>query len=70
MPLFIIAFGDTLDGLGEPPPTGEEPSVLESVKGFVVMFVIIGVVSGVSGFAMVSLWTIAGERQVRCRRQR
>lgn len=65
MPLFMSTFGNTLDGLGEPPVDGEAPSVVESVKEFVVMFMVIGAVSGISGFAMVFLWSVAGERQVR-----
>lgn len=65
MPAFIVSMGGTLDGLGEPPPAGEEPSVVESVMDFIVIFLIVGIVSGVAGFAMVTLWTLAGERQVR-----
>lgn len=64
MPMFMVNFGDTLDGLGEPQDGGEMETVAESVKGFVVTFVIIGALAGASGFAMVTLWTIAGECQV------
>lgn len=64
MPLFMANFGNTLDGLGEVPADGEAESVADAVKDFIVYFVVIGAVSGISGFAMVSLWSIAGERQV------
>lgn len=63
MPIFMINMADTLDGIGEP-ADGEAETVAESVKGFVVIFVIIGVLAGLAGFAMVSLWSIAGECQV------
>ena len=64
MPLFIANFGSTLDELGEPVDETEETSILESVESFVVIFGIIGAVAGLAGFTMVSLWSIAGERQV------
>lgn len=64
MPLFIANFGSTLDELGEIPPEGEEPNIVDSVESFVRIFAIIGAVAGVAGFTMVSLWSIAGERQV------
>lgn len=63
MPLFIANFGSTLDELGEPVAETEETSILESVESFVVIFGIIGAVAGLAGFTMVSLWSIAGERQ-------
>lgn len=64
MPVFMLSFGGTLDELGEIPEDGEVISVQEGVKKFVWIFVIVGGVSMVSGFAMVALWTIAGECQV------
>lgn len=64
MPLFIDNFGQTLDALGEVPPVGEDADILDDVRSFVVLFAIIGAVAGVSGFVMVTLWSIAGERQV------
>lgn len=65
MPLFIANFGSTLDSLGEPVPEGEEESIVDSVASFCIIFGIIGAVSGIAGFTMVTLWSIAGERQVR-----
>lgn len=65
MPLFVANFGSTLDSLGEPPEPGEEEdSAVESVKSFCIIFVVIGVVSALAGFTMVTLWSISGERQV------
>lgn len=65
MPLFIANFGSTLDSLGEPVDEDESAdSILESVSSFCIYFAIIGLVSGIAGFAMVTLWSIAGERQV------
>lgn len=64
MPIFMVIFGGTLDELGEIPEDGQVVSVQESVKRFVWIFVMVGGVSMVSGFAMVALWTIAGECQV------
>ena len=65
MPLFIVNFGGTLDGLGEVPEEGEEEtSIVDSVAPFVMLFGIIGAVAGLTGFTMVTVWTIAGERQV------
>lgn len=63
MPMFMVNFGDTLDGLGEP-ADGEVETVSESVKDFVVIFVVIGALAGLAGFAMVSLFSVAGECQV------
>lgn len=63
MPMFMVNFGDTLDGLGEP-ANGEAATVAESVKEFVVIFAVIGALAGVAGFTMVALWSIAGECQV------
>lgn len=63
--MFMVNFGSTLDGLGEPDLEGEVETVVESVTSFIVMFVVIGALSGISGFVMVSLWTIAGESQVK-----
>ncbi|CAM9323468.1 unnamed protein product [Pylaiella littoralis] len=63
MPIFMVIFGGTLDELGEIPEDGQVVSVQESVKRFVWIFVMVGGVSMVSGFAMVALWTIAGECQ-------
>lgn len=64
MPVFMVNFGDTLDGLGGVPDDGEVQTVSDSVKDFVVIFVILGALAGLAGFAMVSLWSIAGECQV------
>lgn len=61
MPIFIANFGSTLDGLGN---SSGEQSVVSQVREFIVTFGIIGAVAGVAGFTMVSLWSIAGERQV------
>ncbi|CAM9424479.1 unnamed protein product [Ascophyllum nodosum] len=70
MPLFIVNFAGTLDGLGEVPEDGEETSIVDSVAPFVTIFGIIGAVAGVAGFTMVTVWTIAGERQaLRMRRE-
>ncbi|CAN0307393.1 unnamed protein product, partial [Hapterophycus canaliculatus] len=64
MPLFIANFGSTLDSLGEPVDDDEEQdTILESVSSFCIYFGIIGLVSGIAGFTMVTLWSIAGERQ-------
>lgn len=60
----MFIFGGTLDELGQIPEEGEVVSVQEGVNKFVWIFVIVGGVSMVSGFAMVALWTIAGESQV------
>lgn len=60
----MTTFGDTLDGLGTPTADGEVATVADTVQQFVVLFGVIGALSGVSGFAMVSLWSIAGECQV------
>lgn len=60
--MFMLNFGSTLDGLGEP---AADATVVDSVKSFVVTFIIIGALSGVSGFVMVAFWTIAGESQAR-----
>ena len=67
MPLFIANFGSTLDELGQPVEQGEEVSIRESVEEFCIYFAAIGAVAGIAGFTMVSLWSIAGERQVRHR---
>ena len=64
MPLFIANFGDALDGLGEVREDGEENSIVDPVVPFMLLFGIIGAVAGVTGFTMVTVWTIAGERQV------
>lgn len=65
MPLFIANFGSTLDSLGEPVEEGEdEESIVDSVASFCIIFGVIGVVSGIAGFIMVTLWSISGERQV------
>ncbi|CAM9424622.1 unnamed protein product [Ascophyllum nodosum] len=70
MPLFIVNFGGTLDGLGEVPEDDEETSIVDSVAPFVTLFGIIGAVAGLAGFTMVTVWTIAGERQaLRMRRE-
>lgn len=61
----MVNFGKTLDDIGKASEEGKEQVIVDSVERFVVVFVIIGVVSGVAGFTMVSLWSIAGERQVR-----
>ncbi|CAM9703395.1 unnamed protein product, partial [Scytosiphon promiscuus] len=64
MPLFIANFGSTLDELGTPvDPNESQDSILESVSSFCIYFAVIGLVAGVSGFIMVTLWSIAGERQ-------
>eukprot|EP00752_Nemacystus_decipiens_P011582 g10286.t1 len=62
MPIFMVNMGATLDGLGEP-KDGEIKTAAESVKDFVVIFAVIGALAGLAGFAMVSLWSIAGECQ-------
>ena len=64
MPLFMANFGSTLDALGEPPEPGDEETVVEQVESFSIFFAVIGLVSGVASFTMVTLFTIAGERQV------
>ena len=64
MPLFMANFGSTLDALGEPPEPGDEETVVEQVESFTIYFGVIGLVSGVACFTMVTLFTIAGERQV------
>lgn len=66
MPIFIAYFGSTLDELGESSTVEdlESRSVVDSVRSFIVLFGIVGVVALVSGFVLVSLWSIAGERQV------
>ncbi|CAM9323517.1 unnamed protein product [Pylaiella littoralis] len=64
MPLFIANFGSTLDSLGEPVEEGEDQeSIVDSVASFCIIFGVIGVVSGIAGFIMVTLWSISGERQ-------
>ena len=67
MPLFMAHFGSTLDELGEPVEQGGEVSIKESVEEFCIYFAVIGAVAGIAGFVMVTLWSIAGERQVRRR---
>lgn len=65
MPLFIYTFGSSLDVLGEPAEAGaEERDFVEQVAGLCIRFGIIGLLSGVTGLAMVTLWSISGERQV------
>lgn len=65
MPLFMANFGSTLDALGEPVDEGaDQESVVDQVASFCILFGVIGLVSGVAGFTMVTLWSIAGERQV------
>lgn len=69
MPLFVIGFGDTLDELGANSESAtlasETPSVVDAVSEIVIRFAVIGAVTLFSGFTYVSVWSIAGERQVR-----
>lgn len=66
MSLFIINFGGTLDELGQAPgPDEEAGNIQDSVATLVQSFVIFGAIAMFAGFAMVSAWSIAGERQVR-----
>lgn len=66
MSLFIINFGGTLDEVGQAPdPDEESRSIQDSVATLVQSFGIFGAIAMLAGFAMVSTWSIAGERQVR-----
>ncbi|CAN0495979.1 unnamed protein product, partial [Scytosiphon promiscuus] len=63
--LFTANFGSTLDELGRPiDPNESQKSIVETVSSFCLYFAVIGLVSSISGFVMVTLWSIAGERQV------
>ncbi|CAM9148636.1 unnamed protein product [Choristocarpus tenellus] len=62
-PMFVLLLGSTLDELGEPVPVGETPSIKDETERFVVLFAIVGGISLLMGFIMVSTWSIAGERQ-------
>lgn len=66
MPLFLVAFGDTLDELGEGSASTDAnpPSVVDSVEPFAIQFAVIGAVAGLAGSTFVTVWSIAGERQV------
>lgn len=65
LPSFIYNFGSTLDALGEPvEPGAEQRTFVDLVVPFCTRFGLIGLVSGVTGFTMVTLWSIIGERQV------
>lgn len=56
-PYFIVYFGKVLDGLNE------ESDIRDTVAGFCLVFVVVGLLSSVFGFTFVLCWTMAGERQ-------
>lgn len=57
MPLLTIIFGDFIEVLSNPNPD----EVLASVRNFALIFVGIGVFSGVANFIMVFMYGVAGE---------
>lgn len=64
-PLFVFAFGDALNKLGEQSEAySNAPNLVNSVRDLALEFVILGGVSGLSRCALAAFWSIAGERQV------
>lgn len=66
MPLFMVTLGGTLDELGERSASTDvnPPSIVDSVETFAIQFAVFGAVAGLAGFTFVTVWSIAGERQV------
>eukprot|EP00611_Tribonema_gayanum_P021179 TRINITY_DN4025_c0_g2_i1.p1 TRINITY_DN4025_c0_g2~~TRINITY_DN4025_c0_g2_i1.p1 ORF type:complete len:229 (+),score=73.71 TRINITY_DN4025_c0_g2_i1:174-860(+) len=57
MPAFMLYFGKSLDGLNDP------SDIQGVIATFCIVFVLVGVISFVSGFVYVYTWSMAGERQ-------